>query len=95
MNKRKGWYREGKHGREVEVGDIWVEKVPSKVQQEAKQPQKDQKDNENFTYRMSAVINGEVITHEISKKQYDKFMPYDEYIYDEQIKAQKEKMYKI
>ncbi|MCI6080865.1 MAG: hypothetical protein MR724_04830, partial [Prevotella sp.] len=26
MNERKGWYREGKHGREVEVGDIWVEK---------------------------------------------------------------------
>ena len=25
----------------------------------------------------------------------DKLMPYDEYIYDEQIKAQKEKMYKI
>ena len=79
MNERKGWYREGKHGREVEVGDIWVEKVPSKVQQEAKQSQKDQKDNEKFTYRMSAVINGEVITHEISKKQYDKFMAVDDY----------------
>ena len=79
MNERKGWYREGKHGREVEVGDIWVEKVPSKVQQEAKQPQKDQKDDEKFTYRMSAVINGEVITHEISKKQYDKFMAVDDY----------------
>lgn len=79
MNERKGWYREGKHGREVEVGDIWVEKVPLKVQQEAKQPQKDQKDDEKFTYRMSAVINGEVITHEISKKQYDKFMAVDDY----------------
>lgn len=79
MNERKGWYREGKHGREVEVGDIWVEKVPSKVQQEDKQLQKDQKDNEKFTYRMSAVINGEVITHEISKKQYDKFMAVDDY----------------
>lgn len=79
MNERKGWYREGKHGREVEVGDIWVEKVPSKVQQEAKQPLKDQKDDEKFTYRMSAVINGEVITHEISKKQYDKFMAVDDY----------------
>lgn len=47
MNERKGWYREGKHGREVEVGDIWVEKVPSKVQQEAKQPQKIKKMTRN------------------------------------------------
>ena len=31
LNESKGWYREGKHGREVEVGDIWVEKIdPSK-----------------------------------------------------------------
>lgn len=29
MNERKGWFREGQHGREVEVGDIWVEKIPS------------------------------------------------------------------
>ena len=28
---------------------------------------------------MSAVINGEVITHEISKKQYDKFLAVDDY----------------
>lgn len=32
LNESKGWYREGKHGREVEVGDIWVEKIdPSKI----------------------------------------------------------------
>lgn len=30
MNERKGWYREGKHGREVEVGDIWVERFLQK-----------------------------------------------------------------
>ena len=29
LNESKGWYREGKHGREVEVGDIWVEKIKS------------------------------------------------------------------
>ena len=77
MDERKGWYREGKHGREVEVGEIWAEKVPSNVQQEDKPNSKEQKGDEKFTYRMSAVINGEVITHEISKKQYDKFMAVD------------------
>ncbi len=85
MDERKGWYREGKHGREVEVGDIWVEKVePQKtpeeetqagVKTEGKQDQKDEK----TTYKMSAVINGEVVTHEISQKQYDKFMAIDDY----------------
>ncbi len=33
-NERKGWYREGKHGRKVEVGDIWVEKVQKQQQAE-------------------------------------------------------------
>lgn len=28
LNERKGWYREGANGREVTVGDIWVEAVP-------------------------------------------------------------------
>ena len=31
-NERKGWYREGNHGREVEVDDIWVEKVKPEQQ---------------------------------------------------------------
>lgn len=150
MNERKGWYREGKHGREVEVGDIWVDTIPSsqavreqKMQEDAKdfalksvaaninqmngdsklnnentnmqtvaeatqkfndeqkaslekvytdaysqklkelkeheEKPKDKKADEKTTYRMSAVINGEVITHEISKKQYDKFMSVDDY----------------
>ena len=79
MDERKGWYREGKHGREVEVSDIWVDKVPIKSQQDAASTTKEQKDDEKFTYRMSAVINGEVITHEISKKQYDKYMAVDDY----------------
>ena len=75
-NERKGWYREGSHGREVEVGDIWVEKVlPEKPQaQESKT-----KNDEQVTYRMSAVINGQVVSHEISKKQYDKFLAVDDY----------------
>lgn len=79
MNERKGWYREGKHGREVEVGDIWVEKVPVHPQPKDAAKKEENKSDEKFTYRMSAVINGSVITHEISKKQYDKFMVVDDY----------------
>ena len=30
-------------------------------------------------YKMTAVINGEHITHEISRKQYDKFMAFDDF----------------
>ena len=77
-NERKGWYREGSHGREVEVGDIWVEKVQPQKPQEG-QTKKDDKKNEQVTYRMSAVINGQVVSHEISKKQYDKFLAVDDY----------------
>lgn len=59
----KGWYRQINNGREVEVGDIWVEKD---FQSEGK-------------LKMSAVINGEVVSHEISQKQYDKFLALDDY----------------
>ncbi len=62
LNGDKGWYREGKNGREVDVGRITV----APVEGEGK-------------YRMTAVINGEAITHEISQKQYDKFMAVDDY----------------
>lgn len=101
LNERKGWYREGRHGREVDVGDIWVEKTPVVTEQEKDKDKEQDKKQENeqekekgkdkdkerseqradsqFTYRMSAVINGEVITHEISRKQYDKFMAVDDY----------------
>ena len=56
----KGWFREGKHGREVEVGDIWVEPMPPQhpygnpedVKDGVQQPEK-------MKYRMCAVI-GEV-----------------------------------
>lgn len=80
LNERKGWYREGSHGREVEVGDIWVEKVPKEAEAKPEEKAKEGKDaKESFTYRMSAVINGEVITHDISQKQYDKFLAVDDY----------------
>ena len=78
-NERKGWYREGNHGREVEVGDIWVEKVqPEQSQQQEAQPKKGDRNNEQVTYRMSAVINGQVVSHDITKKQYDKFLAVDD-----------------
>ena len=64
----QAWYREGKHGREVSVEEIKVEPIPQ---------QKDGK--EDMKYRMTAVINGETISHEISQKQYDKFMSLDDY----------------
>ena len=62
---RHGWFREGAHGREVSVGEIRVEPlaVPSG----------------GTTYRMTAVINGESVTHEISARQYDRFMAVDDW----------------
>ena len=69
INENKGWYREGAHGREVEVGDIMVEKVP---------PAEGEKKGE-AKYRMTAIINGEAITHEIKQKDYDKFLAVDDY----------------
>lgn len=62
LNEGKGWYREQKHGREVEVGEIAVH--PS--QAEGK-------------YKMTAVIDGQVISHEITQKDYDKFLAVDDY----------------
>lgn len=58
----KGWYREGRHGREVTVDEIRVE--PTEIEGK---------------YRMTAVIDGEAVSHEITQKQYDKFMAIDDY----------------
>ena len=69
MQSREGWFREGQHGREVSVGDIRVEPV----RDEGQQTERDMK------YRMTAVINGEEISHEITRRQYDKFMAVDDY----------------
>jgi hypothetical protein len=60
------WYRGGSHGRASTVGDITVARV---------------KDAEGRViegkYRMTAVIDGNVITHEINQKTYDKFLQVD------------------
>lgn len=75
-NENKGWYREGTHGREVEVSEIFVEKVPETNGRDNHQMAKNQGES---TYRITAIINGESITHEISQKQYDKFLAVDDY----------------
>lgn len=62
LNGNKGWYREEKHGREVEVSEIGVQ--PSQTA---------------GMYRMTAVIDGLVISHEITQKDYDKFLAVDDY----------------
>ena len=62
LNEKKGFYREGAHGREVEVGAITVDKDP---QQEGK-------------YKMTAVIDGKAISHEITQKDFDRFMALDD-----------------
>lgn len=62
LNENKSWYREEKHGREVEVSQIAVQPA----QTEGK-------------YRMTAVIDGQVVSHEITQKDYDKFLAVDDY----------------
>ena len=65
----KGWYREGTHGREVHVGEIRVEPI---------RPEGSEGQSTDVKYRMTAVINGEAISHEITAKQYDKFLAIDD-----------------
>ncbi len=64
LHENKGWYREGEHGREVEVEVEAIAVQPAETEGK---------------YRMTAIINGEAITHEISQKQYDKFLAVDDY----------------
>ena len=76
-DERKGWYREGRHGREVEVSELWVEKRSKDG--DRKPTVAELNSGDNLKFRMCAVINGEVITHEISQKQYEKFLVVDDY----------------
>ena len=63
LKESKGWYREQAHGREVAVGAITVEP-----------------DQEHTgKYKMTAIIDGQRVSHEITQKQYDKFMAVDDY----------------
>lgn len=73
----KGWYREGAHGREVHVGEIRVEPIRPEVSEGAGENQNHEAKGE-VKYRMTAVINGEAISHEITARQYDKFLALDD-----------------
>lgn len=63
LKASKKWTRSGEHGRATQVGDISVEKL---------------KDAEGKVidgkYKMTAIIDGNVFSHEITEKQYNKFM---------------------
>lgn len=63
MKASKEWKRSGEHGRDTQVGDIVVEKLKDAKGQEIE-----------GKYKMTAVIDGNVFSHEITEKQYNKFM---------------------
>ena len=64
----KEWKRSGDHGRDTEVSDIAVEKV------------RDAQGNVVAgKYKMSAIIDGNVISHEINQKQFDKFLAVNDF----------------
>lgn len=71
LDESKGWYREVKNGREVQVDEIYVEKiqnteVPVATSEQAKEQGQSAKQQEkgDVKYRMTAIINGESISHE-------------------------------
>ena len=79
----RGWFREGAHGRAVDVEEIRVERIePEKpVTQEQGEQQakaKDKGTESEVKYRMTAVINGQAISHDITEKQYNKFLALDD-----------------
>lgn len=63
LKASKEWRRSGEHGRDTQVGDIVVEKLKDAKGQEIE-----------GKYKMTAVIDGNVFSHEITEKQYNKFM---------------------
>ena len=79
----KGWFREGAHGRAVDVQEIRVELVKPQVPdgEEAKQEEakgKNKGAESEVKYKMTAVINGQTISHDITAKQYNKFLALDD-----------------
>lgn len=63
LKASKEWKRSGEHGRDTQMGDIVVEKLKDAKGQEIE-----------GKYKMTAVIDGNVFSHEITEKQYNKFM---------------------
>lgn len=78
----KGWFREGAHGRAVDVQEIRVERIePDKSEQASKEQEAKSKDkgtDSEVKFRMTAVINGQAIWHDITEKQYNKFLALDD-----------------
>lgn len=68
VKESKEWKRSGDHGRATTVGDISVERL---------------KDEQGKViegkYKMSAVIDGNVISHEITQKDFNKFLAVNDY----------------
>ena len=78
----KGWFREGAHGRAVDVQEIRVERIePDKSEQASKEQEANSKGkgmDSEVKFRMTAVINGQTISHDITEKQYNKFLALDD-----------------
>lgn len=78
IDENKGWYREGWHGREVSVDEIRVEPITNRPTEQTANKEKEGQQTEG-KYSMTAIIDGQVVSHEITQKQYDKFMAIDDY----------------
>lgn len=68
LKTSKEWKRSGEHGRSTMVSDIAVERL-----RDAEGKVIDGK------YKMSAVIDGNVISHEITQKDFNKFLAVNDY----------------
>ena len=82
IDENKGWFREGRHGREVSVDEIRVEPVTNNTANSSKETEQGKAKEHTQTegkYKMTAIIDGQVIRHEITQKQFDKFMAVDDY----------------
>ena len=83
LKEGKGWFREGAHGRAVDVQEIRVERIeppkPEGQEQSEEQAKGKNKGAESeVKYRMTAIINGQAISHDITEKQYNKFLSLDD-----------------
>lgn len=82
IDENKGWFREGRHGREVSVDEIRVEPVTNNTANSSKETEQGKAKEHTQTegkYKMTAIIDGQVVSHEITQKQFDKFMAVDDY----------------
>ena len=77
LDESRGWFREGAHGRAVEVGEIRVDMIPPQ-RTETDRDDMSRKAESEVKYRMTAVINGKAVSHDITAKQYDKFLALDD-----------------